>query len=251
MTMTDDVGAPRDPRQPGDFEPVSGAKLLLRKIRTATLATLSRSGGPFASLTAIATDADGAPILLLSKLAVHTRNLERDPRCSLLLAQGGKGDPMAHPRLTVDASVAFTSDPRVRKRFLRRNAKATLYADFPDFSFWRGEVSGFHLNGGFARAADMGPEQVLTPLAGAEGLIEAEDGIIEHMNADHGEALALIAHKLAGEPSGAWRMSGVDPEGIDLTCGDATARAAFPRRVATPEEARMVLVEMAKAARNA
>ena len=251
MTMTDGADAPRDPRQPADFEPVSGARLLLRKIRTATLATLSQSGGPFASLTAIATDADGAPILLLSKLAVHTRNLERDPRCSLLLAQGGKGDPMTHPRLTVDASVARTSDPRVRARFLRRNAKATLYADFPDFSFWRGEVSGFHLNGGFARAADMAPEQVLTPLAGAEGLMEAEGDIVEHMNADHGEALALIAQKLAGEPAGAWRMSGVDPEGMDLICGDATARAVFPRRVATPEEARVVLVELARAARSA
>lgn len=243
--------APRDPRQDPGFDPVAESKHLLRVVRTATLATLSADGAPFATLTTIATDHDGAPILLISKLAHHTRNLERDGRCSLLLAQGGRGDPLAHPRLTLVATAARADSPRARARFLRRNPKAALYADFPDFSFWRAEVAGVHLNGGFARAADFGPDALLTDISGAAALIEAETDILDHMNADHADALALYAQKLAGAAPGQWRASGIDPEGLDLVAGDATARVAFPKRIATPLEAREVLVALVHAARGA
>lgn len=242
---------PRDPRQDSSFDPVAESKHLLRTVRTATLATLSADGAPFATLTAIATDYDGAPILLVSKLAHHTRNLERDGRCSLLLAQGGRGDPLAHPRLTLVATSARADSPRARGRFLRRNPKAALYADFPDFSFWRAQVAGVHLNGGFARAADFGPDALLTDISGAEALIEAETDILDHMNADHADALALYAQRLASAASGQWRASGIDPEGLDLVAGDATARVAFPKRIATPLEAREVLLALARAAREA
>lgn len=244
---------PRDPRQDPAFDPVGESRRLLRAIRTATLATLTETGAPFATLTAIATDYDGAPILLISKLAHHTGNLERDGRCSLLLAQGGRGDPMAHPRLTLVATAARTQSPQARARFLRRNPKAALYADFPDFSFWRAEIAAVHLNGGFARAADFGPGQLLTDVSAAHSLIEAEADILDHMNADHADALALYAGKLAGVKTGAansWRASGIDPEGLDLICGDATARVVFPARIATPQEAREMLVDLARLARS-
>ncbi|HEY8163173.1 MAG TPA: DUF2470 domain-containing protein [Methylocystis sp.] len=249
MTIDNDAPPPRDPRQDPGFDPVGESKRLLRSIRTATLATLSESGAPFATLTAIATDYDGTPILLLSKLAHHTRNLERDGRCSLLLAQGGRGDPMAHPRLTLVARAVRMQSPTARARFLCRNAKARLYADFPDFSFWRAEIEAVHLNGGFARAADFGPSALLTDIVGAEALIAAEADILEHMNADHSDALGLYAEKLAGAKPGQWRASGLDPEGLDLVSGDATARIAFSRAVKTPEESREMLVEMARMAR--
>ncbi len=247
MTVENDAPPPRDPRQDPDFDPVGESKRLLRTIRTAALATLSETGAPFATLTAIATDHDGTPILLLSKLAHHTRNLERDGRCSLLLAQGGRGNPMAHPRLTLVARAARTQSRTARTRFLRRNAKAQLYADFPDFSFWRAEIEAVHLNGGFARAADFGPSALLTDVAGAETLIAAEADIVEYLNADHPDALALYAEKLAGAKPGQWRASGVDPEGLDLVCGDATARVAFRKAAKTPEETRETLVELARA----
>jgi putative heme iron utilization protein len=221
----------------------------LRAIRTAALATLTESGAPFATLTAIATDHDGTPILLLSTLAHHTRNLERDGRCSLLLSQGGRGDPMAHPRLTVVAKAARTQSQEARARFLRRNPKAQLYADFPDFSFWRAEIEAVHLNGGFARAADFGPAQLLTDVSGAEQLLAAEGDILDHMNADHADALALYAEKLAGAKPGPWRASGIDPGGLDLVCGDLTARVAFSKPVRNPSESREVLVELARLAR--
>src|SRR5215212_759581 len=126
-----------------DFDGVSLAKHLLRTIRAGGLATLDRAAGsPFASLVTVATDCDGSPLLLMSRLAAHTGNLEADPRASILLAQGGKGDPLAHPRLTVLGRITRTEEPRVRSRFLARHPKANLYAGFADFSFWRMEMTG-------------------------------------------------------------------------------------------------------------
>ena len=241
---------PQAPSQPPDFDPVATAKHLLRTIRAGSLATLEAQGGfPFASLVTVATDLDGSPLLLMSRLAAHTRNLDADPRASILLSQGGKGDPLAHPRLTVIGTVARTDEPRVRMRFLARHPKAALYADFPDFSFWRMELDRAHLNGGFARAAELSGAEVRTELAGAEALASAAESAVEHMNTDHREALALYATRLAGEPPAEWRTTGVDPDGIDLAAGDRTARVPFPHRVDGPGPLRAVLKALADDAR--
>jgi putative heme iron utilization protein len=238
------------PPQP-DFDGTSLAKHLLRTIRAGALATLDRdSGFPFASLVTVATDPDGSPLFLMSRLAAHTANLDRDPRASILLAQGGKGDPLAHPRLTVTGHVARTEEPRVAQRFLARHPKAKLYAGFGDFAFWRMAVTGAHLNGGFARAMTLTADDIRTDLSGAEALLEAEEGAVAHMNDDHREALALYATRLAGAPEADWRATGVDPEGIDLASGDLTARAAFDRRVTDGAGLRQVLVAMAQRARG-
>src|SRR5215207_2327165 len=158
---------PQAPSQPPDFAPVATAKHLLRTIRAGALATLDAQGAfPFASLVTVATDLDGSPLLLISRLAAHTRNLEADPRASILLSQGGKGDPLAHPRLTVMGRVERTGEPRARARFLARHPKARLYADFADFSFWRLSIEGAYLNGGFARAMNLGADQVRADLSG-------------------------------------------------------------------------------------
>src|SRR4051812_47303069 len=144
---------PQPPSSTTDFDAVGTAKHLLRTVRAGALATLDAAAGfPFASLVTVATDLDGAPLLLMSRLAAHTRNLDTDARASILLAQGGKGDPLAHPRLTVIGRIGRSEEPRVRSRFLARHPKAKLYADFADFSFWRMDIEGGHLNGGFARA---------------------------------------------------------------------------------------------------
>jgi len=239
----------RTPPQP-DFDGISTAKHLLRTIRAGALATLDRDAGfPFASLVTVATDCDGSPLLLMSGLAAHTGNLDRDPRASILLAQGGKGDPLAHPRLTIMGQVARTEEPRVRSRFLARHPKANLYAGFGDFSFWRMEMTGAHLNGGFARAMTLSADQIATDLSGAEELVGIEDSAITHMNEDHREALALYATRLAGAPEAEWRASGLDPEGVDLAAGDLTARVVFDHRISTGAGLRKVLREMADRAR--
>ena len=238
------------PPQP-EFDGVSLGKQLLRTVRAGALATLDgETGFPFASLVTVAPDLDGSPLLLMSRLAAHTANLDRDPRASILLAQGGKGDPLAHPRLTVLGRIARTEEPRARARFLARQPKAKLYAGFADFAVWRMEVTGAHLNGGFARATTLSAEEIRTDLSGAEDLLAVEESAVAHMNEDHGEALALYATRLAGAPAADWRATGLDPEGIDLAAGDAVARVPFDRRVADGAELRRLLVEMAQRARS-
>jgi heme iron utilization protein len=240
-----------------DFDPKSIAKELLRTTRAGALATIDRNTGhPFASLVNVATDVDGAPLILVSRLSTHTANLETDGRASLLLASTGKGDPLAYPRLTLlgtfqQVGCDDADEPRLRRRFLARHPKSELYAGFADFSFWRLHTVSAHLNGGFARAADLKAADVIADVADAESLIEAEAGAVAHMNEDHAEAVRLYATKLLGAQDGKWRLTGLDPEGLDLALGDATLRLPFPQRVADPQTLRKVVVDLAAKARAA
>src|SRR5262245_8423906 len=132
---------PETARPPADFDPVGLARTLLRATRAGTLATLDRNTGhPFASLVNVATDLDGSPAILTSRLSTHTANLEQDGRASLLLAATGKGDPLAHPRLTVLGAfkridTETDDDTRMRRRFLARHQKSELYVGFGAFAF--------------------------------------------------------------------------------------------------------------------
>jgi putative heme iron utilization protein len=238
-----------------DFDAIAVAKRLLRTTRAGSLATIDRNTGhPFASLVNIATDSDGSPVILVSRLATHTANLEVDGRASVLLASSGKGDPLAHPRLTlIGRFVPIARDAadaqRLRRRFLARHPKSELYAGFADFSFWRLDAVSAHLNGGFARAADLPAAAVLTDISGAENLIEAETGAVAHMNDDHAEAMRLYATKLLGAQDGPWRLTGLDPEGLDLAWAGATLRLPFPERVTSAEQLRRVVVAFAAQAK--
>ena len=240
-----------------EFDPQQISKTLLRAIRSGALGTLMVGAGvPFCTLVNVATDLDGSPIILTSRLSAHTANLAADARASILLAETGKGDPLAHPRLTVTgAMMALDRESadgiRARRRFLARHPKSELYADFADFGFWRMQVTGAHLNGGFARAADLPAADVLTDLSGAEPMVEIEGGAVEHMNTDHAEAVRLYAVNLLGARDGQWRATGIDPEGLDLALGDATLRLDFPQRVASAADLRAVLKQLADRARAA
>jgi len=246
---------PENASQPADFEPRRVAKTLLRTTRAGTLATLDRNTGyPFASLVNVASDVDGAPLILVSRLATHTANLELDGRASLLLAETGKGDALAHPRLTILGSFApvareSADDARIRRRFLARHPKSELYAGFGDFAFWRMAVVSAHLNGGFARAADLTAADVLTDVTGAETLIDAEESAVAHMNADHAGACRLYAGKLLGAGDGEWACVGVDPEGLELQKGGTALRLFFPQPVSGPGALRTVLKQLADKAR--
>ena len=232
------------------FDGVNLGKDLLRTIRAGALATRDRASGfPFASLVTVATDHDGSPLLLLSRLAAHTMNLEHDARASILLAQGGKGDPLAHPRLTILGRAERRTEPRIRARFLARHPKAELYAGFADFSFWRLSVEGAHLNGGFARAAGLTARELLTDVAQAQDLVAAEEETLARLNRDP-EALALSAAIFAGAEPEPWVATGLDPEGVDLAAGDRTARLRFPEPVRSPESAMRLLADMAREARD-
>ncbi len=238
------------PASEAPFDAIGLSRTLLRTIRSGALATIGADGIPFASLVTMATDVDGTPLMLLSRLSAHTRNLLADPRCSLLFSQGGKGDPLAHPRLTVTGRAEQTAEPRARGRFLARHPKAKLYADFPDFAFFALVPEAGHLNGGFAKAATLDRSELLLDLAGREAIVAGEAGAVAHMNEDHADALALYAAG-AGEAGASWRLTGLDPEGLDLMAGDRTARVPFPEPVADMGALRRVLVAMAAQARSA
>jgi putative heme iron utilization protein len=232
------------------------ARQLVRASPFASLATLGADGFPLATLTSVATGADGAPLLLVSRLSGHTGNLLARPRLSLLFARSGKGDPLAHPRISVAGEVqALDRDSaagaQARRRFLARQPKAQLYVDFPDFLFLRVTIRSASLNGGFGKAYELTAEDLLTPLDQAETLVAAEAEIIAHMNEDHADAVSLYATALAGCPPGPWRMLSLDPEGFEVGAQGALARIPFPARMTTPEAARMALIGLARAARAA
>jgi putative heme iron utilization protein len=236
------------------YDALGEAKLLLRTVRAGMLATLSAAAGPpFASLVTVAALPSGKPILLMSQLAAHTRHLAADPRLSLLLPRFGQGDPLAHPRLTLIGQAVRASEPDIRAalrtRFLARHPKAELYADFGDFSFWHIDIEQAHLNGGFARARNFTGAELATDITAASELLAEEAGALAHLNADHADALNKMARAFAGAPDLAWQATGLDPEGLDLAFEDETARVVFPRPIATPNELRMVLVDLAKQAR--
>ncbi len=151
----------RSQNQTEDFKPLDLAARLVRKIRIGTLATLEKNGAPLATLTTIGLDEDGVPLIFISSLSAHTQNLSEDPRFSLLLAELGKGDPLAHPRVSLSGIATQTMSEAAKIRFIEQNPKSKLYAEFADFSLWRLVPQKIHLNGGFARAYSGDAQEML------------------------------------------------------------------------------------------
>jgi putative heme iron utilization protein len=226
------------------------ARTLMRTATTAALATERAGPWPYVSLVITACDLDASPILLLSDLAEHTKNILAEPRVSLLFAEQGDGpDVLARGRVTVLGRASRTDEPRHRERFLARHEEARGYAEFKDFHFYKLEVTKAHLIAGFGRIHWV--EQVPYPGETA-ALAESESEIVGHMNQDHGEAIRLYAENLLGlSPAGeAWRMTGIDPEGIDLAAGALSARLTFEAPIADAHSARAELVRLAQLART-
>jgi heme iron utilization protein len=233
-----------------DFDPKRTARTLLREARSGALATLmAGSGDPYCSLVNVATAADGSPLLLISRLAVHTRNILADPRVSLMLDERRAGDPLEGARVMLMGSVAATDDPQARRRYLDRQPEARMFADFGDFGFYRIALNGAHLVAGFGRIVDLASSDLLTYLAGAETLVAAEAEVVAHMNAEHLAATRLYATRLLGESDGEWRCVGCDPDGLELQWDRRARRLNFAQRVASPGVLRQVLKGLAEEAR--
>jgi heme iron utilization protein len=236
-----------------DFDAARLARSLLRRSRQGALATLTPgSGDPYCSLVNVASHPDGSPILLISRLALHTRNLLGDARLSLMLDERVEDDPLEGSRIMLAGLAEQASGEDVailRRRYLNAHPSSEVFVNFKDFSFFRIRPTGAHLVAGFGRIVDLKPEQFLTDISDGASLLEAEQGILDHMNADHHEAMNLYATKLLGAKSADWRCTGCDPEGIDLQAGSITLRLDFPRRIVTPAALRQMLKQFADQAR--
>ena len=236
------------------FVPSTAARTLLRRSRQGALATLMPgSGAPYCSLVNVASHPDGSPVLLISRLAVHTRNVLADQRVSLMLDERGPGDPLEGARIMVAGSAVPAAPGEIgllRGRYLRAHPSAEMFVDFADFGFYRIRIEGVHLVAGFGRIVDLAPDQVLTDLTGADDLLAAEADAVDHLNADHTDALGLYATRLLGAPPAEWRCTGLDPDGLDLAAGPSVLRLPFPTRVVTPIALRKALKELADRART-
>ncbi|WP_298259084.1 DUF2470 domain-containing protein [Bradyrhizobium sp.] len=235
-----------------DFNPSNAVKSLLRRSRHGALATLmAGSGDPYCSLVNVASHPDGSPILLISRLALHTRNLLADSRVSLMLDERVEGDPLEGSRIMLSGRAEEVTSGReiLRQRYLNAHPTAEAFVDFKDFSFFRIVPAGTHLVAGFGRIVDLEPAEFLTEISDATELLAAEQGAVEHMNADHQQALGLYATRLVGAAAADWRCTGIDPDGIDLQAANRVLRLDFPERVTSPGELRKMLVRLAEQAR--
>ncbi len=233
------------------FDAALAAKKLLREARSGALATLmAGAGDPYCSLVNVATAVDGAPLLLLSKLALHTKNILADNRLSLMLDERKEGDPLEGARVMLMGTTAPDGDAQARTAYLRRHPEAEMFAGFADFAFYRMQIERAHLVAGFGRIVDLTAQDILTDVADAATLVEAESDAIAHMNADHAEACRLYATKLLGAGGGDWTCVGVDPEGLELQQGRAALRLFFPQRVYAPGPLRAILKQLAEEARR-
>jgi putative heme iron utilization protein len=198
----------------------------------------------------MATAMDGRPILLLSTLADHTKNLGADNRGSILIEDTeGHANPQTGPRVSLLGEIEPSDDPDHRARFLARHPAAKLYAGFADFRFHVMTIRRVHFVGGFARAVWYAGARIHCSQALAKTFAEAEPEILDHMNGEHADAVALYGQKLLNRRGRHWRLIGADPWGLDLRCGQTTHRLDFEKPVDGIGALRAELVRLAKVAR--
>jgi hypothetical protein len=186
-------------------------------------------------------------LLLLSRLAQHTQNLEQDQRASLLIdATGAGSDALAGDRITLIGVVAPTNTASSRARFLARHPSARSFVDFRDFALYRLQLERAHFVGGFGRIVALDRGDLLVATEDAQPLIAAEAELVSQLNDDHADKLALIATN-AGHAPGGWRLIGIDPEGFDLALGDHALRLTFEARARRADEARDAILARAAA----
>lgn len=234
--------------------PALAIRRLIRSLDMVSLGTLhcEQQGAPYVSLAMVAVDQDASPLLLLSDLADHTRNIAADPRVSLLFDGTGEAEvPLAAARASVQGRIARVEGglrERMLARYLARHPEARLYAGFKDFHLYRVEVERAHLVAGFGRITWVEAGELM-PGPPPEALLATEAEVLAHMNGEHADAVQLYA-ELAGRDGEGWVMTGLDPEGFDLRRGRAVARLWFDRQVSDAEGARIELVRLVKRARR-
>jgi hypothetical protein len=235
------------------------ARTLVAAANVAALATLTDEGDPWASLVAYGADDDGAPVLCLSHLAEHGRNLARDPRASLVISRvDSRSDPLAAARVTLAGRAERPAVPATlaaaRAVHLTSVPAAGIYVDFSDFSLWVLHVDRVRWVGGYGRM-DSASGTAYSAAAPDPVAIHALTAIV-HLNEDHADALLVIAQALGGYPDAtAAECSGIDRYGIDLALdtarGRAATRVAFTAALTDGSQLRAATVELTRCARAA
>ena len=216
------------------------ARTLLRNARGATLATAD-NGQPYAALVTPAPAPDLSLLVLLSGLSAHTRHLQADGRCALLvMGEPTDDNPQTAPRLTVMGVASPEPDPALKARWVARHRYAAFYADLPDFRLLRIRPTGGQFIGGFASAHRLAAADLTPDPAAVAAVAEAEASVIEHMNADHAEAV----DRIAGSPG--WRLVAVDVDGCDLAREEAVLRVPWSAPVADANAIRAELIRLAR-----
>lgn len=225
------------------------ARSLLRRVRTGTLATRNADDGtPYASLVNLATDVRGCPVILVSTLAWHTRNLLADPRGSVMVAEiPPAGDALTGARVTVMGRFSRVESGQVSRRYLARHPAAELYAGFGDFAFWRLEPERAHAVAGFGRIETIPADEMFPS---ADEMIALEEGAVAHMNADHDDAIQRYARHLLGATPGGWKIMAIDPDGADLRRGEDVLRLPFAGPVFSGGALRSLLARLGEQTRD-
>ena len=235
------------------------ARSLAATYSRGTLSTLNDDGYPFGSVVLYVLDDRGQPVMLLSELAEHTKNIRRDGRASVLVSSTVMpgDDPMALPRVTLIGALTQVPDaelPSVRARFLEAHPSAESYVGFGDFAWWSLDLESVRFVGGYGRMSWVDVDAYMH--VEADPLAPHADGIMAHMNTDHADANLAYAHALAGIPNAtSARMVAVDRLGFDLLAatpdGLQPARLNFDAPVDTPEAVRKAVVALLARARAA
>ena len=205
------------------------ARLTVRQAFTGSLATLDPEAGyPFASLVSVAASAEGDPLLLLSGLARHTKNIAVNGKASLLMeAPLGGGDPLAASRVTVQGDIAKTDSDTVRARYLMRHPEAAGYAEFSDFAFYQLNVSKAHFIAGFGRIHTFDRADVCVTGSIAEVALNQEQA--KALSARHQDVLKTAWRQQVGsEPrKDSVQIVACDADGLDARVGEAVQRINF------------------------
>jgi putative heme iron utilization protein len=245
--------------QPAVAEPsfAERARTLVHLGRLGSLSTLSRKqpGFPFGSVMPYGLDEHGRPLFLISTMAMHTQNLKADPRASLLVIQNDAGgDPLGASRVTLVGNVLPVPEAdgaATREVYLARHANSKYWVDFEDFSFYRLDVVDVYYVGGFGVMGWVAASEYVS--SQPDPLADSMAGIIQHMNADHKDALRLLAREFARIDSEDATMTAVDRLGFHVRLetheGMKGARIAFPQEATNSATTRSILVEMVRQAR--
>jgi heme iron utilization protein len=246
---------PTPSRRPSGAE---AARTVVEVCDTGALATLTTdpAGYPFGSVVPYIVDGDGSPIVCISTMATHTRNLADDPRCSLLAVEApGPGHPMDNGRVTLLGTAHLIADDHGawRERYLERHPTADVYVDYGDFSFWSLDVTSVRWVGGFGRMSWVDAESYRA--ASPDPLGTAAAGALRHLNDDHADAMLAVARAYTGYTDATSALAvRLDRFGLDLDLvtprGETTGRAPWLEQVDAADDLRMAAVALTRAARK-